>query len=124
MEVHFKKPLVFGNRPFKVGVHLVPDHFFSNRAFKKAVVAGHVMIIPRDADALKIQSARDMKALQHAKTRRLAVKVQKSAQAIAGAVSAQPVAGSIQALPTPALPIPQAAGTVQAVPAASAQQGG
>jgi hypothetical protein len=106
MEVIFTAPKTLGNRSYKKGKQVVPDSLFYNQAFKEMVKLGHVQLVPRDEAAQKIQTARNVKAIQHAKEARAARKASKSAQGTSGTDQAHPsVTGPAQALPTPAKPV-------------------
>jgi hypothetical protein len=107
MKVIFTAPKKLGNRVYKKGDQIVPDSLAHNLAFRELVKSGVIQMVPRDAATQKIQSSRDMKAQEHAKSPRMA------RQAAKAHLSAPRL---VQASPQPAQPISE--GVAEAAPTA------
>jgi hypothetical protein len=59
MNVNFKSAQTLGNRPFKAGVQVIPDHLHGNQKFKQLVKEGKVIILPRDENEQRTQASKD-----------------------------------------------------------------
>ncbi len=76
MQVTFKAPQKLGNKPYKVGLQIIPDHLAGNQKFKALVKAGIVVVHPRDANAQKVQASKDAENVKKADiARRLSAKL-------------------------------------------------
>jgi len=100
MRVEFVKSLKVGGRTYPKGQQEVSDNLAYNIDFKKLVVAGAVRVMRRNEHELKIQSHRDMKALQAAKNARKASLAKKALQSASKPAQAilKPVAPATPAL--------------------------
>lgn len=99
MKVTFQSPQKLGNRAYAAGAQDVPDSLAYNRAFKKLVVQGAVLVHPRDAAGQKIQLAKDVKALQKAQAARKAAQAARKA-ALAAQASVEAPASEPEAAPS------------------------
>lgn len=70
MNVTFKAAQTLGNRPFKAGTQIVPDHLAGNQKFKQLVKSGHVVIHPRDAAGIAMQASKDSMNAKRAEAHR------------------------------------------------------
>ncbi len=71
MQVTFKSAQTLGNKLFKAGKQVVPDHLAGNQKFKQLVKSGHAVVHPKDAHEQGIQISKDALNAKKSETARL-----------------------------------------------------
>lgn len=84
MNVTFNKAETLGNRPFKAGVQVIPDHLAGNQKFKQLVKSGAIIVHSRDEAAQKMQVTRDASNRAKAELHRQAGKALDAIRAMPG----------------------------------------
>lgn len=70
MNVTFKTPHKLGNKDYKAGRQILPDHLASNSAFKALVKAGKAIIHAKDENEQNIQAMKDAQNARKAESAR------------------------------------------------------
>lgn len=130
MHVTFKIPQKLGNKPFKAGAQMVPDHLARNIRFKELVKSGHIVIHPKDSGAQEVQASKDAQNANKSEVaRRLTKKLSeaKDLGAKPAEVAAQVkgmeklVSRSMKPIPKAVMPDPVPMEAVPAAPKAKAK---
>ena len=90
MNVVFKSPQIIGNKSYRAGPGVVPDHLYANKKFKSLVKSGTIVVQPKSMNDQQIQANKD--AANQAKSELARVLTEKMNAAIASGMTPVEVA--------------------------------
>jgi hypothetical protein len=70
MNVTFKTPQKLGNKEYKAGQQVLPDHLASNALFKALVKSGQAIVHARNENEQKVQAMKDAQNARKAESAR------------------------------------------------------